>query len=190
MQEKKVALFKNFVKWTQTEFKDVWYVTNQQLIQWIRKPTPVDKMLDFLPCRPPAMDVSNIEICDGIDNNGDGIIDNGVVETCQVTEEVSFRSCYGCPTLVPNVTNPVPPQKGTARKPMPDAGCPNDGTWNPIDGVCVTLKRPAVKLPEGGNTSTAKPDSQKGNGASQAGQGMATAAVAGAAIVAAMALML
>ncbi|KND04477.1 uncharacterized protein SPPG_00204 [Spizellomyces punctatus DAOM BR117] len=187
VEVKKVQLLKDFVAWTQKEFKDVWYVTNQQLISWIQKPVPADQMRTFLPCRPPAVDKANKEICDGIDNDGDGIIDNGVVETCQVTEEVSFQSCYGCPTLVPNITQPVPPQKGNAtRKPAPDAACPNAGTWDPIAGACITLTRPQVKIPDS-NASGSKPsgtngDQSKGSG-TVAGAKVAKTSVFGATLL-------
>ncbi|KAI9093754.1 hypothetical protein DFS34DRAFT_256812 [Phlyctochytrium arcticum] len=166
VQIKKVQLLKDFVAWTRTEFKDVWYVTNQQLISWITKPVPVDQMLNAFPCRAPATDPSNPEICDGIDNNGDGQIDNGLVDQCQITMDASFPSCFGCPSLVPNITQPVPPQKGTTRKPAPADACPDFGTWDPVAGACVNLKRPQVKLPTTGSGGSTGGGQNGGSGKS------------------------
>ncbi|KAJ3187530.1 hypothetical protein HDU85_006825 [Gaertneriomyces sp. JEL0708] len=151
VQAKKIELFRKFIQWTQTEYKNVWYTTNQQLLQWMVKPTPVDKMVEFLPCTAPATMQGNEEICDGIDNDGDGQEDDGLMVTCQITPLDSFRSCYGCPSVVPNITNPVPAQTGERRIPIPDEGCEALGVWDPVKGVCVNLKRPEVKLPSGGD---------------------------------------
>ncbi|KAJ3038303.1 hypothetical protein HDV00_000814 [Rhizophlyctis rosea] len=164
-EKAKQKLLLDFITWTQTQFKDVWYVTNTQLLNWIKKPVPVDQMLNFLPCNPPPVDKSNVEICDGIDNDGDGIVDNGLMQSCQITDQANTNSCFGCPTLVPNVSNPVPPH-GTGRTAVPDAGCPNLGVWDPVGAKCVTLVRPKAQVKTGNNTSVGG-----GNASSKSGAG-------------------
>ncbi|KAI8822156.1 uncharacterized protein EV422DRAFT_525897 [Fimicolochytrium jonesii] len=146
VQVKKIQWLKDFVQWAQTNYKDVWFVTNQQLIKWIQAPVPASKMLEFLPCVGLATDKSNKEVCDGIDNNGDGTVDEGLMENCQITDQYGFMSCFGCPTIIPNITQPVPPFKTAARKLPVDAGCDN-GVWDPVGGACVNLVRATVKLP-------------------------------------------
>ncbi|KAJ3041107.1 hypothetical protein HK097_002377, partial [Rhizophlyctis rosea] len=139
-KRKKQDLLTAFFAYTQQK-SDVYFVTNQQLLAWIKKPVPTDQMSTFLPCILPATDKSNKEICDGIDNNGDGAVDEGLVLSCQITPTSNTRSCFGCPAVNPNVSNPVP-DHGNALKAIPADGCPNLGSWDPAAGSCLDLKRP------------------------------------------------
>jgi hypothetical protein len=49
----RAKLLKDFIEWTMAEFTDVWYVTNQQLIEWIQNPVPLNQMQDAIPCGNP-----------------------------------------------------------------------------------------------------------------------------------------
>jgi hypothetical protein len=152
---------KDLIEYMQS-FPDVWFVTNQQLISWVQDPVPVSKMGAKFPCNLPPQDPKNVEVCDGIDNNGDGKVDEGLVQDCQPDSMTSFSSCFGCPVSTPTLSNPVPAVPGGS-KTIPNDGCPNRGTWDPAAGVCVTLIRPEVKLAgtgtggaASGNAATAK----------------------------------
>eukprot|EP00833_Pecoramyces_ruminatium_P017159 jgi/Orpsp1_1/1191191/evm.model.d7180000084055.1 len=75
------------------------------------------------------------EICDGIDNTGDGNIDEGLVESCGIGNSY-FSTCFGCPTTEPSIDNPTPARAGD-RKTIPQQGC-TEGTWDPITSSCVS----------------------------------------------------
>ena len=68
--------YKEFIDWTLT-FKDVYWVNNQQLLDWIKNPTDVNASItaSSLDCVMPATAPENTEICDGVDNTGNGEID-------------------------------------------------------------------------------------------------------------------
>ena len=46
-------------------------------------------------------------ICDGLDDDGDGIIDNKLVSRCGY-EEGLFSICGACPVAIPSFTAPSP----------------------------------------------------------------------------------
>ncbi|KAI8808379.1 hypothetical protein BJ742DRAFT_279066 [Cladochytrium replicatum] len=145
VQLKKTDMLKAFVAYTQT-FPDVWYLTNQQLLQWMQSPVPASKMVSFLPCVLPPVDPSNPEICDGIDNNRDGAADTGLLNTCgggSTPWLSTFQTCYDCPSVMPNISSvPFMYTGARARVSVPDNGCPGTQSWDPVGGKCVELKRP------------------------------------------------
>ncbi|EGF78635.1 hypothetical protein BATDEDRAFT_90388 [Batrachochytrium dendrobatidis JAM81] len=154
-----------FMDWIRSSgHNDVYWVSNQQLLAWMQNPTDIAGSVTnpALDCLMPAVNPSNAEVCDGIDNNGNGQIDEGLTESCYYPAlQASFTSCFGCPTTIPNVTNPVPFTGPRTRKSIPSAGCPNGGTWNPISGTCVNLARQAKVIPK---NSTGSGSSAKGAG--------------------------
>nr|KAJ3419834.1 hypothetical protein HK105_006451 [Polyrhizophydium stewartii] len=160
-----------FMDWIRSSgYSDVYWVSNQQLLAWINNPTNIADSLKnpALDCLMPAVDKSNTEVCDGIDNTGSGKIDDGLTESCYYPSlQASFTSCFGCPDTIPNVSNPVPFSKPRTRTSVPVAGCPNGGTWNPVSGACVSLVRQAKATP---STTTGA-----GNGNSGAGKNAAAA---------------
>jgi hypothetical protein len=145
-QEARQKLMVDFVKWTLT-FPDVWYVTNQQLIKWIQSPVPLTRMNDFIPCVLAAQNPSNAEICDGVDNKGDGQFDIGLKNTCPVmigAVQSTFGSCFGCPASKPSGV-PLPARSGS-RVIIPANGCTDNRVWDPVSGTCVVLIRPVATI--------------------------------------------
>ncbi|KAJ1553882.1 hypothetical protein HK096_005974, partial [Nowakowskiella sp. JEL0078] len=141
---------------------DVYWASNQQLLEWIANPTTISKTLNSTTglgnCLTPATASGNQEVCDGVDNTGSGKIDSGLSIACSfASQNVYFSSCYGCPTIVPNTSQPVPPLQSVTRK-LPNADiCPNAGTWDPVAGQCVQLKRAsraAIRTPTSSTSST------------------------------------
>lgn len=60
--------------------QDVWVVTNQQLIEWMKKPVPSSQMgsQSYMGCSAPKI---NQEICNGLDDTGITPIDSGLLNT-------------------------------------------------------------------------------------------------------------
>lgn len=150
---------RDFIAWTRTTYPDVYWVNNQQLLSWINNPTDIAGSLKnpALDCLTPATDPSNKEVCDGVDNNGDGLIDDGLVQNCAFTENggVYFQTCFGCPSKPPTVADPAPARQTPGRTPVGADSCPNQGTFDPLAGTCVALKRMAKAVPQnGGQGST------------------------------------
>jgi hypothetical protein len=136
-----------FVTWTQKEYKDVYWVNNQQLLAWVNNPTDVTGSLKnpALDCQMPAKDPNNKEICDGVDNDNNGEIDTGLVRSCAFQSAGAyFSTCFGCPVDAPTVDNPTPPQaqEASVRFRIQNV-CSNDGVFDPMTGNCETLKRMA-----------------------------------------------
>ncbi|ORX44366.1 hypothetical protein BCR36DRAFT_586224 [Piromyces finnis] len=135
--EAKVSLYRNFIKWALSQ-KDVYFVTYSQLIEYMKNPVKASELSGH-----PAISCSKFntytvngnEICDGIDNNSDGNIDEGLVENCGIGNTY-FSTCFGCPTSEPSVDNPSPSRNGN-RILVPSMGC-TEGTWDPITSSCVS----------------------------------------------------
>ena len=74
-----------FQKEVTSLYPDVYWISNAKLLDWMAQPTNTTGALTSaaLDCKMPAVDPSNEEICDGIDNTGDGTIDVGLVGSCQ-----------------------------------------------------------------------------------------------------------
>lgn len=58
--------------------KDVWFVTNQQLLQWMKNPVKASELgaQDYMQCKQPVLPK---EICNGLDDDHNGIVDDGLV---------------------------------------------------------------------------------------------------------------
>ncbi|KAI9190585.1 uncharacterized protein BJ171DRAFT_563758 [Polychytrium aggregatum] len=172
IEPQRLTAYMQFISWTQSTYPDVYWVTNQQLLAWMRNPTDTQGSLTnpALGCTIAARDPSNAEVCDGVDNKGDGNIDIGLTESCSYMDQNAyFSSCFGCPSKAPNVSDPNPSTTST-RHFIPDAGCPNAGTWDPVAGQCVNLKRkvavageapfnppPGIQIPGISNQSSTSP---------------------------------
>jgi hypothetical protein len=94
-----VRAFNDFATWALAK-SNVWFVTNRQLVEWMRNPQAAANMAAFAPmaCPKPA---AGAEICDGWDNNGNGSIDEGLTRACSYPQG-HFNTCATqCPTTYP-----------------------------------------------------------------------------------------
>jgi hypothetical protein len=58
--------------------QDVWFVTNQQLLQWMKNPVKASELAkqDYMQCNQPVL---SKDICNGLDDDHNGSIDDGLV---------------------------------------------------------------------------------------------------------------
>jgi len=138
--EAKVNLYRDFIKWAIGK-KDVYFVTYSQLIEYMKNPVKASDLSGHpaISCDKFSTVVvdNDTEICDGVDNNGDGNIDEGLIESCNFSTAF-FNTCFGCPSSIPSIENPVPARNGN-RVIVPDQGCP-EGTWDPQTSSCISTK--------------------------------------------------
>ncbi|KAJ3162792.1 hypothetical protein HDU86_003766 [Geranomyces michiganensis] len=131
-----------------------WFVTATQLIEWTRNPIGLDQpdaLAEMFSC--PWTDPvkafnaspSAVEVCNGVDDNLNGRVDEGVLLSCDLGAYFS-ETCFYCPKHEPNATDPVPePKDGSGPiKPsncvnvIPDGGCVQ-GTWSTTACECVCI---------------------------------------------------
>ncbi|KAI8371499.1 uncharacterized protein BYT42DRAFT_580470 [Radiomyces spectabilis] len=117
---------------------DVWFVTNQQLLQWMKHPVKASELAnqDYMKCQQPVIEK---EICNGLDDDHSGQVDDGLLNSCNFGNSV-FKTCFNCPGSAPSVSNPAPQsatQNGTQgyRYPVPD-NC-DSIWWDPIGNSCL-----------------------------------------------------
>ncbi|KAK7464092.1 hypothetical protein VKT23_006253 [Stygiomarasmius scandens] len=128
-----IKMINAFLDWAQ-EQPNVWIVSSEQLLSWVRNPKPVSQLdqVDALKCEVP--DVSaDTKICNGIPQNEQGLLSH-----CSFSD-FPFYTCYGCPVSLPTPGNPNPKQDvgngGQARFRLP-ANC-STPFWDPIQGTCI-----------------------------------------------------
>ncbi|KAF9125688.1 hypothetical protein BGW39_007214 [Mortierella sp. 14UC] len=171
------SLYNEFFAWAAAQ-KDVWFVTNQQLLQWMQNPVPASELANqpYMKCQQPAV---GKEICNGLDDTKAGSIDKGALQMCNFPTG-SWSTCYGCPTVNPSVTEPVPARAVAAgqtgyRTPVPTT-CAMEW-WDPVAAQCLcassncTFTDTAVLTPTTAGVSPNSTGSQNGKGNS-AGQVM------------------
>ncbi|KAE9397435.1 hypothetical protein BT96DRAFT_957907 [Gymnopus androsaceus JB14] len=128
-----INMINQFLDWAQ-EQPDVWIVSTQQLLEWVRNPEPIANLDNSaaLKCSTPQVD-SSTKICNGIPQNEAGLLDH-----CAFAD-FPFYTCYGCPVETPTPGNPNPaqsvPSGGQARFRLP-ANC-STPFWDPIQGSCL-----------------------------------------------------
>jgi hypothetical protein len=126
-----LKMYQEFLDWALTQ-PDTWFVTSQQLLEWMKNPVPADQLKDYAPfsCQVPKI---GKEICNGLDDNGDGTIDEGLLETCNFNT-VTWRTCYGCPNADPSLADPVP--KGGENRFRVPLDC-DTVWWDPVANQCL-----------------------------------------------------
>ncbi|CEG70825.1 hypothetical protein RMATCC62417_06650 [Rhizopus microsporus] len=121
-----------------SEKPDVWFVTNQQLIQWMKNPVKASELSsqDYMRCSQPVI---TKEICNGLDDDNNSVVDDNLLNNCNFGT-TSFNTCFNCPSTAPTLDNPVP--TGSSDKPVSGARYPlpnNCDTkwWDPIGNTCL-----------------------------------------------------
>ncbi|KDN49056.1 hypothetical protein RSAG8_02409, partial [Rhizoctonia solani AG-8 WAC10335] len=110
----------------------VWIVSNEQLLAWVRNPVPASQ-LNSLPefqCQVPQV---SDKICNGMPANQEGLL-----QKCMFNE-FPFFTCYGCPQETPTPGNPNPPQASATGQPIRSRLPANCSTpfWDPIGAKCL-----------------------------------------------------
>lgn len=61
-----------------SEKPDVWFVTNQQLIQWMKNPVKASELSsqDYMRCSQPVI---TKEICNGLDDDNNSVVDDNLL---------------------------------------------------------------------------------------------------------------
>lgn len=126
------AMINEFLDWAQQQ-QNVWIVTNQQLIAWMRDPKPVSQ-LNTIPefqCQTPEVTEN---ICNGMYPNQVGLLQN-----CPFAD-FPWTTCYGCPVEPPSPSNPIPAQASAAAGESLRYRLPNNCStpfWDPIGNKCL-----------------------------------------------------
>ncbi|CAO3610741.1 unnamed protein product [Cunninghamella echinulata] len=123
---------------TISEKPDVWVVTNQQLLQWMKNPVKSSELgaQPYMKCQQPIIEN---DICNGLDDNNNGNIDENLLNNCNFGTS-NFKTCFTCPSTPPSLASPTPTsgtQNGTAgyRYPVPDT-C-DSIWWDPVGNKCL-----------------------------------------------------
>jgi hypothetical protein len=126
-------MINHFLDWAQ-EQADVWIVSNEQLLDWVRHPVPASQLnqVSSFQCSTPQVS-STEKICNGIPQN-----ENGLLDACDFPD-FPFFTCYGCPTETPTPDQPNPQQSvapgAQARFRLP-SNC-STPFWDPVAGKCI-----------------------------------------------------
>ncbi|PWN22436.1 hypothetical protein BCV69DRAFT_281430 [Microstroma glucosiphilum] len=135
-----VAMLNEFLDWAtlNSSLPNVWLVTNQQLLAWIRNPVKASELntLDEFKCNTPNV---TQPICSGIPHLEAGLLQHCISDVAgDPLNNSPFYTCYGCPETTPSAANPNPAQKnndGSVRFRIP-ADC-DTPFWDPIAGKCL-----------------------------------------------------
>ena len=127
-----VRMINQFLDWAQNQ-QNVWIVSTEQLLAWVRDPKPISQLdqVGALRCASPSVDASR-QICNGIPQN-----QNGLLNHCAFSD-FPWYTCYGCPKQQPTPGTPVPEQddaSGQLRFHLP-ANC-STAFWDPVAGQCI-----------------------------------------------------
>ncbi|KNE72292.1 hypothetical protein AMAG_16782 [Allomyces macrogynus ATCC 38327] len=114
---------------------NVYVVSNVQMLAWLRNPRPVSSTGAGLPC-PGSTAARGPEVCDGLDNDGNGAADDGVMRTCRYPTAVFGTCAAGCPVRAPSVTEPVPPLTDPGTKCVEPMGTCVNGDWDATKCLC------------------------------------------------------
>ncbi|KAG1456387.1 hypothetical protein G6F56_006841 [Rhizopus delemar] len=119
---------------------DVWFVSNEQLLQWMQNPVPVSQLANqpYMQCTLPNI---GKEICNGLENitTANNIVSGGLLNSCNFVTE-NWSTCFNCPATAPTVENPTPETKVAANDAQFRHLVPNNCDsiwWDPVAGTCL-----------------------------------------------------
>ncbi|KAA1467878.1 hypothetical protein DENSPDRAFT_833028 [Dentipellis sp. KUC8613] len=126
-----IQMINSFLDWAQNQ-QDVWIVSTEQLLAWVRNPVPVSQLgnLDALKCTTPQVSQN---ICNGMPDKEAGLLSH-----CTFSD-FPWYTCYGCPVQQLSPSNPNPPQDTSNGQQTRYRLPPNCSTpfWDPIKGQCL-----------------------------------------------------
>ncbi|KAI9483077.1 MAG: hypothetical protein EXX96DRAFT_556744 [Benjaminiella poitrasii] len=154
---------------------DVWFVTNQQLLEYMKNPVKASELGSqaYMQCKQPVIPK---EICNGLDDDHNGAIDDNLVNSCNFGN-TSTKTCFNCPSTAPTLDNPTPAssiQNGTAGYRYPISDTCDTTWWDPIGNTCLCttsdcqLKSIAVPKPNSTGSNGSNSNNTT-NGKSDAG---------------------
>ncbi|KAK7051762.1 family 4 carbohydrate esterase [Favolaschia claudopus] len=157
-----IDMINQFLDWAQMQ-ENVWIVSSEQLLEWVKNPVPVSKLDSAvaLKCSVPKID-AGLQVCNGVPQN-----EASVLQTCSFPD-FTFYTCYGCPEQVPTPANPFTKQVvkdgQQARNPVPK-NC-TVAQFDPIGNKCLctgdcTVDKTLLIGPNGANLTgggTGKPN--------------------------------
>ncbi|TFK66176.1 hypothetical protein BDN72DRAFT_158724 [Pluteus cervinus] len=126
-----IDMINAFLDWAQ-EQDNVWLVSNEQLLDWVRNPVPLSQLNNVASFKCSVPNIGR-QICNGVPQNEDGLLAHCASETAP------FYTCYGCPQSLPTPNDPNPPQlivAGSSPRFRLPANC-STAFWDPIKGECL-----------------------------------------------------
>ncbi|ORZ08349.1 hypothetical protein BCR42DRAFT_455530 [Absidia repens] len=149
---------------------DVWFVTNQQLLQWMQNPVPASQLASqsYMQCNVPN---TGKEICNGLENitiSADGVASGALLQSCNLNN-TNWHTCFNCPNAAPSLENPVPAaalqsSDPNYRKPVPD-NC-DSIWWDPVAGQCLCTESSCAYKDTAVPTTNNGTNGTNGNGSS------------------------
>ncbi|KAG2233759.1 hypothetical protein INT48_002245 [Thamnidium elegans] len=119
---------------------DVWFVTNEQLLQWMQNPVPVSQLASqpYMQCTLPNI---GKEICNGLENISiaSNVVSGNLLNNCNFNT-ANWGTCFNCPATEPTLDNPTPNNAVSDTDPKFRHAVPNNCDslwWDPIAGQCL-----------------------------------------------------
>ncbi|CAO1635926.1 unnamed protein product [Parajaminaea phylloscopi] len=133
-----VKMLNSFLDWATIQHDNVWLVSNEQLLAWMKNPVKASELntLDEFKCQTPSV---SAKICNGMPSNEAGLLQHCISNTPgDPLNNSPFYTCYGCPSTTPSPGQPNPPQKNTdgSVRSRISASC-DTPFWDPIAGKCL-----------------------------------------------------
>ncbi|GAA5795630.1 hypothetical protein HPULCUR_000992 [Helicostylum pulchrum] len=167
---------------------NVWFVTNEQLLQWMQNPVPVSQLASqpYMQCTLPNI---GKEICNGLEtvSIASNVVSGNLLNNCNFNT-ASWGTCFNCPATEPTLDNPTPNNVVSDTDPKFRHAVPNNCDslwWDPIAGQCLcsntTCAYNDTSVPlttptsNGNNASVTGSGPQQTNAESSAVSGMTTA---------------
>lgn len=119
---------------------DVWFVTNDQLLQWMQNPVPASQLSSqpYMQCTVPNI---GKEICNGLENisTASNVVSGPLLNSCNFNT-ASWSTCYNCPSTEPTLQEPTPKNAVADTDPKFRHPAPSNCDslwWDPIAGQCL-----------------------------------------------------